>query len=142
MGEILESCECRTPCCNKNKDNLENNTQEESEEEEEYDEQEQFGGGIVNKSTKDFYRLPSDIINMKVKANNIIGHKTNPWSVYKELEEIGFGTYGVVKKVCLIDNPDIIRAIKIIPKENLIEGYDEDKLSNEIFILKKLKALP
>ena len=138
MGEILESCECRTPCCNKNKDNLENNTQEESEEEEEYDEQEQFGGGIVNKSTKDFYRLPSDIINMKVKANNIIGHKTNPWSVYKELEEIGFGTYGVVKKVCLIDNPDIIRAIKIIPKESLIEGYDEDKLSNEIFILKNL----
>ena len=138
MGEVIESCECRTPCCNKNKDNLENNSQEESEEEEEYDEQEQFGGGIVNKNTKNFYRLPSDIINMKVKANNIIGHKTNPWSVYKELEEIGFGTYGVVKKVCLIDNPDIIRAIKIIPKESLIEGYDEDKLSNEIFILKNL----
>ena len=138
MGEIIESCECRTPCCNKNKDNLENNSQEESEEEEEFDEQEQFGGGIVNKNTKNFYRLPSDIINMKVKANNIIGHKTSPWSVYKELEEIGFGTYGVVKKVCLIDNPDIIRAIKIIPKESLIEGYDEDKLSNEIFILKNL----
>ena len=51
MGEIIESCECRTPCCNKNKDNLENNSQEESEEEEEFDEKEQFGGGIVNKNT-------------------------------------------------------------------------------------------
>ena len=138
MGEILQSCECKIDCCDKHNNILENDYQEESEDiEEEYDEGQQFGG-LVKKETRTYYRLPSDIINMKVKANTVIHHKTDPWSVYEELEEIGFGTYGVVKKVCLKNNPNIIRAIKIIPKERLVQGYDEEKLSNEILILKNI----
>ena len=138
MGNIVESCACKIDCCDKNKNPLENDYQEESEDnEEEYDEGQPFGG-LVKKETRTYYRLPSDIINMKVKANAVIHHKTNPWSIYEEIEEIGFGAYGVVKKVCLKNNPNIIRAIKIIPKERLIKGFDEKKLSNEILILKNI----
>jgi hypothetical protein len=39
----------------------------------------------------------------------------SPWNFYEELEELGSGFYGVVKKVRLIKNPEIIRAMKIIP---------------------------
>ena len=36
---------------------------------------------------------------MTVKANRIFQHqKTSPWTIYKELEELGSGTFGVVKK--------------------------------------------
>ena len=139
MGDILESCACKIDICDKNKNILENNYQEEEEEEEEeeYDEEQQFLG-IVKKESKTVYKLPSDVINMKVKANYISEHNTNPWSVYEELADIGFGTYGIVKKACLKNQPDIIRAIKIIPKERLIKGLNDTKLSNIILILKNI----
>ena len=141
MGGILQSCECKIDCCNKNKNILENNNNEDSDEyedeDEEYDENEKFIG-IVKKQTKKHFSLPSDVINMKVRANTIIEHNVDPWSIYEELEEIGFGAYGVVKKVCLKTNRDTIRAIKIIPKDMLNQGFDDEKLSNEILILKNL----
>ena len=139
MGEILQSCECNIDCCDKNKKILENNDQEDSDEyeSEEYDDQQEFMG-IVKKSTKTNYSLPSDVINMIVRAKTVIQHNADPWSIYEELEEIGCGAYGVVKKVCLKNNRDIIRAIKIIPKERLVQGFDDEKLSNEILILKNL----
>ena len=134
----MDSCECKIDCCDKNKNFLDNNSQEESDdEEEEYDEDQEFVG-IVKKESKKAYILPSDIINMKVKANAIIEHNTSPWAIYEELEDIGFGTYGIVKKVCLKNNPDMIRAIKIIDKKRLIKGLNEEKLSNLILILKNL----
>ena len=133
MGGILQSCECKIDCCNKNKNILENNNNEDSDEyedeDEEYDENEKFIG-IVKKQTKKHFSLPSDVINMKVRANTIIEHNVDPWSIYEELEEIGFGAYGVVKKVCLKTNRDTIRAIKIIPKDMLNQGFDDEKLSN------------
>ena len=128
MGGVLDSCVCKIDCCNKNKNILINNDKEESEEEEEeYDEEQQFQGMVKNDS-KRTYALPSDIINMKVKANRIMEHNTNPWSIYDELEDIGVGTYGLVKKVCLKNNPDIIRAIKIISKERLLKGINFKKI--------------
>ena len=139
MGDILQSCECKIDCCDKNKNILENNSREESEEyeSEEYDDQMEFLG-IVKKNTKTNYSLPSDVINMKVRANSIIQHNADPWSIYEEIEEIGFGAYGVVKKVCLKNNKETIKAIKIIPKDRLVQGIDDEKLSNEILILKNL----
>ena len=84
-------------------------------------------------------QIPGDIINMKVKINDLImEHQTSPWIYYKELSTLGSGTYGTVKKVCLIKNPSTIRAMKVISKKNFIEGVDQSKLIDEIKILKKL----
>jgi calcium-dependent protein kinase len=125
-------------CCSKEKNRLDSRAEyEDIQEEEEYDDEQQFVGAVKQYSNR-LFRLPSDIINMKVRANQVIQHKTNPWSLYLELEDIGFGTYGKVKKACLLSNPEIIRAIKIISKERLMNGIDEEKLSNEILILKNL----
>ena len=49
----------------------------------------------------------------------------NSWEFYEELEELGVGNYGVVKKILLIKNPEIISAIKIIPEENVFQGEGE-----------------
>ena len=138
MGTMLQSCTCKMDCCNKEKNHFDSRVEyDEMNEEEEYDDERQFVGAVKQYSNR-LFRLPSDIINMKVRANQVIQHKTNPWSLYLELEDIGFGTYGKVKKACLRSNPEIIRAIKIISKERLINGFDEEKLSNEILILKNL----
>ena len=141
MGNIVQSCVCKIDCCEKyHEDKTENNLtkEEDNEEEEEFlDEDEKLE--IIKKETKKCYSFPSDIQNMRVKANRIFQHqKANPWSIYKELEELGNGTFGVVKKVSLISNPDTIRALKIIPKSRLIEGVDNQKLLDEIIILKNL----
>ena len=133
----MESCVCHHDFCEKDKKAIEEDMSQDEYEEEEYDSGLGFQG-IITKETKKTFSLPSDVINMKVKANPIIQHKTDPWSLYKEIDEIGFGTYGVVKKVCLKDNPDIVRALKIIPKDRLIQGFDDEKLSDEILILKNL----
>ena len=52
--------------------------------------------------------------------------------------KLGNGSYGVVKKVCLKSNPETIRAMKIIKKDQLMEGVDNVKLLDEIMILKNL----
>ena len=149
MGNFLESCESEIRYCNKKNNNSNNNNngnnngvdkieyEETYEEEEEYEEEPKLLDTITKESKKAF-NLPSDIINMKVKANQIIQHKANPWSIYQELEEIGSGTFGKVIKVCLKTNPEIIRAMKIIKKDRLIKGFDDEKLNNEILILKNL----
>ena len=154
MGSIVQSCVCKINFCEKyNEDKTENNNKnnsidsnnndndndndEEEESEEALDEDENIE--IIKKETKKSYSLPSDITNMTVKANRIFQHnKTSPWLIYKELEELGSGSYGVVKKVCLISNPETIRALKIIQKNRLIKGVDNQKLLDEIIILKNL----
>ena len=155
MGSVVQSCTCKIDCCDKfDQDKTENNInkekeikeKEEEEEEEEEDEEnedeyldEDDKLEIVKKETKKCYSYPSDIQNMKVRANIIFQHqKANPWQIYKELEVLGNGSYGVVKKVCLINNPETIRALKIISKERLIQGVDTEKLLDEIIILKNL----
>ena len=82
---------------------------------------------------------PKDIKNMKIKANKLFMERhQSPWKIYEELEEIGFGMYGVVKKVRLRTNPEIIRAMKIIPEENVVQG-EGASLIDEIEILKNLE---
>ena len=148
MGSIVQSCVCKINFCEKydedktdnNNTNNTNNTKNDEEEELDddiVDEDEKID--IIKKETKKSYSLPSDITNMTVKANRIFQHqKTSPWTIYKELEELGSGTFGVVKKVCLINNPETIRALKIIQKNRLIKGFDSQKLLDEIIILKNL----
>ena len=63
-----------------------------------------------------------DINNIIIKANNLfIERHQSPWQFYEELENIGSGIYGVVEKVRLISNPEIVRAMKNIPEENVVQ---------------------
>ena len=83
---------------------------------------------------------PRTSIEFPLKLKNLFfEHFSNPWSVYKEIKVIGEGAYGVVKKVCLINDPDTLRAMKIIPKANIIENEDGTKFIDEIEILKNLE---
>ena len=87
-----------------------------------------------------FTENPKTSIEFPVKLKNLFfEHFSNPWSTYKELKTLGEGAYGVVKKVCLKNDPDTLRAMKIIPKENIIENEDGTKFVDEIEILKNLE---
>ena len=83
--------------------------------------------------------IPQNIVDVKFKTDILVNeYFCNPFDIYEELEELGEGAYGVVKKVCLKDNPETVRAMKIISKEYIVEGQSQ-KLMDEIQILKKLE---
>ena len=136
MGNIVESCKQHVNCCKKDDNRLETETEEEEESLSDSINQPDDKSEDTNLNPD---IIPQDVINMKVNVNDlVIEHQTSPWIYYKELLTLGSGTYGTVKKVCLIKNESIIRAMKIIPKENIMEGVDSSKLVDEISILKKL----
>ena len=131
MGVIIESCRQHVHCCNKE-------DKEEESESEEYSES--VSASISQPTDNDneddtAKNIPNNIININ---DLVMEYQTSPWIYYKELLTLGSGTYGTVKKVCLIKNPLTIRAMKIIPKENIMEGVDNSKLIDEIQILKKV----
>ena len=81
-------------------------------------------------------KSPTDII---IKTDNLIrSFSCSPFDFYEELSTLGEGTYGIVKKVCLINNKQTIRAMKIISKQNIVKGQT-DRLFEEIEILRKLE---
>ena len=143
MGNVVQSC----AFCDKYKqDKTENNNEKSSnaiddeddcDDDDFLDEDERLE--IIRKETKKCFSYSSDIKNMKVRANLIVQKKTDPWSIYEDIGDLGYGSYGVVKKIRLKSSPDKIRALKIIPKEYLIEGVDTEKLLDEIIILKNLE---
>ena len=129
---------CHLDCCsNFNKDNndilSEDSESSESEEEGQYAQIEY--SRYVCKT-----EAPRTKIEFPVKLKNcFIEHFSNPWDVYTELSTIGEGSYGIVKKVFLKSNPKTLRAMKIIPKENIIENSEAKTLIDEIGILKNLE---
>lgn len=136
MGLIVESCSGNQNCCNKKKidPNYKKNqtfSSEFSEEEDYYMDSRKFH------NSQD---IPQNIVDIKVKQNAlVIAYSISPWSVYKVVEEIGSGAFGTVKKVMLINNKETIRAMKILPRENIIKGKDGKKLIEEIEILKNME---
>ena len=138
MGIVIESCKQHIVCCDTEDNGImtEPNinsrilTFSDYESEVIHTETDELNGVIESSN---------DIMNMKVKINDLIMERqTSPWNYYKEILDLGAGTYGTVKKVVLIKNPSTVRAMKIIPKENIIKGVDQAKLIDEIKILKKL----
>ena len=131
MGILVESCKQHVHCCKKDEKRLETETEEDSDSISEtsnpQDENEDNANGRLS--------IPHDVININ---DLVMEHQTSPWIYYKELLTLGSGTYGTVKKVCLIKNPLTIRAMKIIPKENIMESVDSLNFIDEITILKKL----
>ena len=131
MGILVESCKQHVHCCKKDEKRLETETEEDSDSISEtsnpQDENDDNANGHLS--------VPHDVININ---DLVIEHQTSPWIYYKELLTLGSGTYGTVKKVCLIKNPSTIRAMKIIPKENIMESVDSLNFIDEITILKRL----
>ncbi len=83
---------------------------------------------------------PKSNVDFPVKIKNLFKeHFSNPWKQYKDLGTIGEGSFGVVKKVCLKNHEETIRAMKIIPKKYVIEDENGKKLVDEIGILKNLE---
>ena len=138
MGVIVDSCKSTIKCCDSDdergyKKTVPQNMSSESDKDANNDESE---SEVHEKILK---VMPKDIKNMKISSQNIImQHYNSPWNFYEELEELGVGNYGVVKKVRLIKNPEVIRAMKIIPEDNIIQGKGES-LIDEIEILKTLE---
>ena len=52
---------------------------------------------------------------------------------------MGVGNYGIVKKVHLIKNPEVIHAMKFIPEENNVVQGEGASLIDKIEILKNLE---
>ena len=141
MGQLIKSC--HLDCCsifpNKNFDPKKSLTSMNSEESD--------GDGEEGELAQIEYsryccltETPKTSIEFPIKLKNVfIEHFSNPWDTYTELSTLGEGAYGVVKKVYLKSNPDTLRAMKIIPKENIIENSDGTQLIDEIEILKNLE---
>ena len=136
MGVIVDSCKARMDCCNTDRSKIVTEPNNLTENSSYSDDQGEYNEYEVEDIR---YFRPYDVKNMKVKLNDLVlNHQASPWIYYKELKNLGSGTYGTVKKVSLIANPSTIRAMKIISKENIIEEVDHSKFIDEITILKKL----
>ena len=140
MGVIIDSCKRTVSCCDSDDESgykqrkythyVESDSDNGDDNEEEVDE---------NAAKEKNKEVPQDLKNIKIKTNNLFMQRhQSPWEFYEELEELGVGNYGVVKKVRLIKNPEIIRAMKIIPEENVVQG-EGASLIDEIEILKNLE---
>ena len=138
MGVIVDSCKRTVACCDSDDESgykrdysklIKSDSENEDNDDEDNSEHEE----------KDIKKEIKDVKNIKIKTNSIFMQRhQNPWEFYEELEELGVGNYGVVKKVRLIKNPDIVRAMKIIPEENVVQG-EGASLIDEIEILKNLE---
>ena len=131
MGQMFESCNLK--CCSDKK--ISKNTRSSaSNSEEEQNELRQIQFSRFENT------VPKTSIEFPVETKNLfIEHSSNPWTKYKELANLGEGGYGIVKKVCLKNDTETIRAMKIIPIENIIESEGDGSFMDEIEILKHLE---
>jgi calcium-dependent protein kinase len=139
MGQVIESCNLK--CCENENNSLDKKKTYLSQNSEDSDDDYENQYKQIEYSR--YYcvtETPKTSIDFPVKIKNLFfQHFSNPWSVYTELKDIGEGAYGVVKKVCLKSNPEVVRAMKIIPKENIIENENGNSFLDEIEILKNLE---
>ena len=80
---------------------------------------------------KSLSRLP-------ISTKNVIRKQSgNPFDNYKIIKELGHGTFGQVYKI-IHKKTGNIRAMKIIPKNNLKPGFTDKDIISEITIMKNL----
>ena len=86
-------------------------------------------------SKKEFKSLKA----LPINTQNIIRKQAgNPLDYYDVIKKIGKGTFGVVYKV-IHKATGSIRAMKVIPKNNLKYGFTDEDIIHEINILKTLE---
>ena len=76
---------------------------------------------------------------LPINTQNIIRKQSgNPLDYYDIIKKIGKGTFGTVYKV-IHKTTETIRAMKVIPKNNMKYGFTDDDIIQEINILKTLE---
>ena len=92
-----------------------------------------------NKQKNDLQKEVKSLSQLPVSTQTVIRKQSgNPLDYYEKIEKIGKGTFGTVYKV-RHKNTGIIRAMKVIPKNNLKCGFTDEDIIQEINILKKLE---
>ena len=122
-------------CCKNNKDSPKNNTFEKYVDSDSGDEEE-----IITNDNKEpkIIQTIDTLKKIKIGSNTLFMERhQNPFQIYEETDKLGEGYYGVVKKVRLIKNPEVIRAMKIISEDKIIKG-EGASLIKEIEILKEI----
>jgi calcium-dependent protein kinase len=139
MGVVVESCKNNIICCDSD-DEMGYKNKYSKYIESDSDNADNDNDDDDNLEPEDSQNnVPTDVKNIKIKTNDLFMQRhQSPWQFYEEMEELGVGNYGVVKKVRLIKNPEVIRAMKIIPEENVVQG-EGASLIDEIEILKNLE---
>jgi len=128
MGQLINKCTCKY-----SRKFVKKEEDEESDSDDSFSENE---GDVVLRARKDIQKNNTDI---QFKTDALIrSYNFSPYEIYEELSTLGEGAYGIVKKVCLKNNKETIRAMKIISKQNVVEGQI-NRLFEEIEILKKLE---
>ena len=126
MGLLIESC--HIPCCPRNISDEDNESDSEED------------NRLAQIEYSRYVKTPVTNIEFPFKLKNLFKKQIgNPWKYYDEIETLGEGAYGIVKKVCLKNHKETIRAMKILPKENLKDDENGKKLMDEIGILKNLE---
>ena len=76
---------------------------------------------------------------LPINTQNIIRkHSGNPLDNYNIIKKLGKGTFGTVYKV-IHKTTGCIRAMKVIPKNNMKSGFTDDDIIQEINIMKTLE---
>ena len=92
-----------------------------------------------NKQKNDLEKEVKSLSQLPISTQTVIRKQSgNPLDYYEKIEKIGKGTFGTVYKV-RHKNTGIIRAMKVIPKNNLKCGFTDEDIIQEINILKKLE---
>ena len=140
MGVVVDSCKRTIKCCDSDdEEGYKNKYSKYIATESDKDGNDEESNSEPENNANDKKETLKDVKNMKIATNNLFMQRhQSPWKFYEELEELGIGNYGIVKKVRLVKNPDIIRAMKIIPEENILQG-EGASLIDEIEILKNLE---
>ena len=85
------------------------------------------------------YRSVKSLKTLPINTQNIIRkHSGNPLDNYDIIKKLGKGTFGTVYKV-IHKTTGCVRAMKVIPKNNMKYGFTDDDIIQEINIMKTLE---
>ena len=114
MGIIIDSCKRTIACCESDdekgyKKRVYTKKIESESDNDDNDEEEKSDPEDKEKTQE----VPQKLDDIKIKTDKIFKQRhQDPWNFYEELEELGVGNYGVVKKVRLIKNNNIRKQSK------------------------------
>ena len=93
---------------------------------------------LSSETNNDHQQLKNALNSFPIGVSTLIRQTHgNPSDNYINLQNIGKGSFGSVVKV-MHKKTGLIRSMKIIPKDNLKEGFTDDEIQREIRILKSL----